>query len=52
MMHPEPLPHLILHLPNQAFVSNDKEIIDVQNERGNDYVMMLLMEHESSSVGT
>jgi hypothetical protein len=51
-MYPEPLSHLILHLPNQALVSNDKEIIDVQNERGKDYVMMLLMEYESSSVGT
>jgi len=36
IMHLEPLLHLILDLPNQALVSNDKEIIDVQNDCCND----------------
>jgi hypothetical protein len=52
IMHPEPLLHLILDLPNQALVSNDKEIIDVQNDCGNDYDMIHIMEHEESSVDT
>ena len=51
IMHPESLLHLILDLPNQALVSNDKEIIDVQNDCGND-VLFLIMEHEQSSVDT
>jgi hypothetical protein len=51
IMYPEPLLHLILDLPNQAIVSNDKEIIDVQNDRSN-YVSILIMEHEQSSVHT
>jgi hypothetical protein len=51
IMHPEPLLHLILDLPNQALVSYDKEIIDVQKDCGNDYAVMLLVkEHEHSSV--
>jgi hypothetical protein len=29
IMHPEPLLHLILDLPNHTLVSNDKEIIDI-----------------------
>jgi hypothetical protein len=29
MMHPEPLLHVVIDQPNQAQVSNDKEIIDV-----------------------
>jgi hypothetical protein len=29
IMHPEPLLHPILNLPNQALISNDKEIVDV-----------------------
>jgi len=45
IMHPEPLLHLIVDLPNQALVSNDKEIIDVQNDCGNN-VLSLIMEHE------
>jgi hypothetical protein len=49
IIHPEPLLHLILGLPYQALVSNDKEIIDVQNYCG-DYVFILIMEHEQSSV--
>jgi len=53
IMHPEPLLHLVLDQPNQALVSNDKEIIDVQNDCGNDYsVILLVMEHEQSSVDT
>ena len=52
IMHPEPLLHLILDLPNQALISNDKEIIDVQNDRSNNYVLILIMKHEQSSVNT
>jgi len=52
IMHPVPLLHLILDLPNQAFVSNDKEIIDVQNDRRNNHVLILILEHEQSSVNT
>jgi len=53
IMHPEPLLHLVLDLPNKALVSNDKEIIDVQNDCGNDYsVTLLVMEHEQSSIDT
>jgi len=51
IMDPEPLLHLVLDLPNQALVSNDKEIIDVQNNCGDDYaVILLVMELEHSSV--
>ena len=50
IMHPEPLLHLILDLPNQDLVSNDKEIIDVQNDCGYDCAVILcVMEHEQSS---
>ena len=53
IMHPEPLLRLMLDLPNEALVSNDKEIIDVQNDCGNDYsVILLVMEHKQSSVDT
>jgi hypothetical protein len=53
IMHPEPLLHLVLDLPNQALFSNDKEIIDVQNNRSNNNsVNLLVMEHEQSSVDT
>jgi hypothetical protein len=52
IMPQEPFVHLVLDLPNQAFVSNDKEIIDVQNDCGNDYVLILIMGHEQSSVDT
>ena len=51
IMHPEPLLHLILDLPNQALVRNDEEIIDVQNHHGNN-VMICIMEREQSSVDT
>jgi len=51
IMHPEPLLHLFLDLTNQALVSNDKEIIDVQNDCRDDCaVILLVMEHEQSSV--
>jgi len=39
--HPEPLLHLVLDLPNQALLSNDEEMIDVQNDCGNDYAVIL-----------
>jgi len=52
IMHLEPLLHLILDLPNQALISNDEEIIDVQNDCGNDYVLILSMQHDQSSVDT
>jgi hypothetical protein len=41
IMHPEPLLHLVLDLPNQALISNDEEIIDVQNDCGIDYAVIL-----------
>jgi hypothetical protein len=51
LMNPEPLHYLVLDLPNQALVSNYKEIIDIQNDCGNHYsVILLAMEHEQSSV--
>jgi hypothetical protein len=49
IMHPEPLHHLEHDQPNQAFVSSDKEFIDVQNNHGN-YILILDMEYEQSSV--
>jgi hypothetical protein len=36
IMHPEPQLHLIIALPNQVLITNDKQTIDVQNYRGND----------------
>jgi hypothetical protein len=51
-MHPEPLVHLDLDLPNQALGSNDKEIIDVQNDCGDDYIVIIIIEHEQSFVDT
>jgi len=50
IMHPEPLLHHIHYLHNQALVSNDKEVIDVQNDCGNDCA--LILKHEQSSVDT
>jgi len=52
IMHPETVLHLILDLPNQALVSNDEEIIDVQNDCSNDYALIHIVEHEQSSVDT
>jgi len=51
IIHPEPLLHLILDLPNQALITNDKEIIDLQNDCGY-YISILIMEHQQSSVNT
>jgi hypothetical protein len=51
IMHLEPLLDLILDLPTQAHGSNDKDIIDIQNDCGADYdVIHLLKEHEQSSI--
>jgi hypothetical protein len=52
LIHPEPVLHLVHDLPNQVLISNDKEIIDVQNDCGDDYVLILIMEHKQSSVDT
>ena len=41
LMHLEPLPHLILDLPNQALISNDTEIIHVQSNCSDHYAMIL-----------
>jgi hypothetical protein len=49
-MHPEPLLHVVIDQPNQAQVSNDKEIIDLRNDCDDDYFMIhLVMEQEQSS---
>jgi hypothetical protein len=48
IMHPEPLLHVIIDLPNQALVNNDTEIIDLQNDWRNDCA--LISKHEQSSV--
>jgi hypothetical protein len=51
IMHPEPLLDLILDLPNEALISNDKEIIDVAHDCGDNFaVILLVMEHKQSSV--
>jgi len=50
IMHPEPLLLLMLDLPNEALISNDKEIINVQNDCGDDYA--LIMKHAKSSLNT
>jgi len=52
IIHLEPLLHPILDLPNQSLVGNDEEIINVQNNCGNDYALILIVEHEQSSVDT
>jgi len=41
IMHPEPLLHLVPDLPNQALVSNDEEMIDIQNDCSYDYALIL-----------
>jgi hypothetical protein len=51
-MHPEPLLHLALDLPNQALVCNDEEIIELKNDCGNDYAVIFIMESTQSSVET
>jgi len=50
IMHPEPLLYLVLDLSNEVLVSNDKEVINIQNHRSNDYVLILIMKDEQSSV--
>jgi hypothetical protein len=51
IMDPEHLLLLVLDLPNQALVTNDKEILNVQNESAN-YVMIHIMEHEQCCIDT
>jgi hypothetical protein len=53
IMYPERLLHLILDLTNEVHISNDEEIINVENNCGDDYaVILLVVEHEQSSVDT
>jgi hypothetical protein len=52
IMHSEPLLYLNLDLPNQALVRYDEEIIEVPNDCGNDYALILILEHKQSSVDT
>jgi hypothetical protein len=52
MMHPESRPHVMLDLPNQALSSNGQEIIEEQDDCGNEYVLIRVMEHEQSSLDT
>jgi hypothetical protein len=51
IMQPDHFVHLMHDLPNEALYSNDVGIIDVQNDCGND-VLILIMEHKQSSVDT
>ena len=44
IMHPEPLLHSVLDLLSEALVSNDAEIMELQNDRGNDYAV--IFKHE------
>jgi hypothetical protein len=48
IMHPESLLSLIVDLPSQALISNDMEIIEVHNNRCNDF-LILVMKHQQSS---
>jgi hypothetical protein len=44
---------VIIGLPNHTLVSNDAEIIDMQQDCVDDYaVILLIMEHEQSSFQT
>jgi len=52
IIHPDPLLHLVLDLPNEALVSTDEEIIDVQNNCGNGYALIRIMEQRQSSADT
>jgi hypothetical protein len=45
IIHLEPIHHRVFDLCNQAIDTNDQEIIQVQNECGNDYAMVLIMQH-------
>jgi hypothetical protein len=48
--HLEPRLHYILHRPNQAAVSNDEEIISLQNDCSNNNALICIMDHEQCSV--
>jgi len=48
--HPEPLLHLVLDVPNQALVSDDDEIINIQNICCNDYALILIVKYDQSSI--
>jgi hypothetical protein len=50
IIHLEALLLLALDLPNQAFISNIKEIIDLPNDCGNDYSLILIVEYEQSTI--
>jgi hypothetical protein len=52
IIHPEPYLPPIFELPNQALVSNDKEITYVQINCGNDCALMVIREHKQSSMDT
>jgi hypothetical protein len=52
IMHPEPLIHLVLDLPNQACNRNDEKIIDLQNDRGKNFVLMRIVKQDQSSIET
>jgi len=42
-MHPDPFLYLIVDLPSQIPISNDVDILDLQNDCGNDYAMILIV---------
>jgi len=50
IMYPKPLHHPTLHLPKQALISNDKDNINLQNDNGNNYVLLGIIEPKQSSV--
>jgi hypothetical protein len=50
IIHLEALLLLALELPNQAFISNIKEIIDLPNDCSNDYSLILIVEHKQSTI--
>jgi hypothetical protein len=52
IFHSEALLHLVIHLPNLGFVSNDEDSIDIQNDCGNDNSIALIMQHKQSTVDT
>jgi hypothetical protein len=52
IMHLEPHLRLVHDLPNQAVISNNEKSIDLQNDCGNDFVLIVIMEHQQSYVDT
>jgi hypothetical protein len=48
IMYPEILLHLILDLPNQALINNDKEVIDILTICSEDWALML--KHKQYSI--